>query len=274
IGNIHPIATTSTRWQLQAITHQALDKVLRDHNFQETRDLYNTLPDDHSQPHVTNDHIQNLAAIFVRHNAHDVLGVHLIHGHFQIPEDTVLLGNNFEKPEGRWAKPTKVDTIDLDMVHGHVFMLKDDGVFRAYEYQGGALPDLSRVGKDFLPEFADYLRVNGLTNLLGLQVLGCGSTSMSELILEGETVMVDGSAIMGCEESRTTGWRFEMVDGEPRVCRGQESHSKMTSGNHKVFIDGKPLPRLENVDHLKQQLAEAGILSVAKGPGLHVSHGV
>lgn len=84
-------------------------------------------------------------------------------------------------------------------------MLKDDGVFRAYECQGGALPDLSHVGKDFLPEFAEYLRVNGLTNLLGLQVLGCGSTSMSELILEGETVMVDGSALMGCEEPRTGG---------------------------------------------------------------------
>lgn len=142
-------------------------------------------------------------------------------------------------------------------------MLKDDEVFRAYENQGGSLPDLSRVGKDFLPEFVNYLRVNGLSNLLGLQGPGYSSTSISELIWESDRVMLDVSAIMGCEQPKTTGWRFEMVDGEPRVCKGQESYSKMTSSNHKVFIDGKPLPRLENVDHLKQKFVTAGMLSVA-----------
>lgn len=171
-----------------------------------------------------------------------------------------MLGNNFVKLEGRWAKPTRVNIVDLDMVYGHIFVLKDNGIFRAYKYQGGSLPDLSRVSKNFLPEFADYLRINSLTNLLDLQVLCYSSKSMSELILEGETVMLEDLAIYRCKQSRTIGWSFEMVDGNPRVCKGKESHSEMTSGNHKVFVDGKPLPRLENVGHLKQQLVEAGIL--------------
>lgn len=44
--------------------------------------------------------------MFVRRNAQNLLGVHLVHGHFSIPGDTVLLGTNFEGPKSRWAKVT------------------------------------------------------------------------------------------------------------------------------------------------------------------------
>jgi len=82
------------------------------------------LRDDSEQPSVSDDHIQNIAALFVRHNAHDVFGVHLIHGHFKIPENTVLLGTNFEKPRGRWAKITQIESIDRTTIHGHIFVLE------------------------------------------------------------------------------------------------------------------------------------------------------
>lgn len=65
---------------------------------------YNGLLDDAEQPPVSEEHIQKLAALFVRHNAHKTLGVHLIRGHFKTPENTVMLGGNFEKPCGRWTK--------------------------------------------------------------------------------------------------------------------------------------------------------------------------
>ncbi|KPM41501.1 hypothetical protein AK830_g5107 [Neonectria ditissima] len=238
----------------------ALDKALEAQSFRKSRELYNILRDDGDQPPVDDEHIQNLAAIFVRHNAQSVLGVHLIHGHFSIPEDTVLLGTNFEGPKGRWAKVTQIKDIDPAAVHGHILVFSKDGLC-AYEYQDGPLPDLSTVSEGFLREFVDYLVANDLTDLIGLQVLGeCGEQSMCELILDEGTVMLQANAIKNCEPTRVTGWKFEAGPGGPRVCQANETHSKMTSGNHKVFNAGKPHPKLENVDDLKAALAEAGVL--------------
>ncbi|TPX09025.1 uncharacterized protein E0L32_001714 [Thyridium curvatum] len=216
-------------------TLPALDRALEVQSFRKSRELYNTLRDDCDQPPVDGKHIQNLAAIFVRHNAQNVLGVHLIHGHFSIPEDTVLLGTNFEGIKGRWARVTQVGNIDPTAVHGHIFVYGREGLC-AYEYQNGPLPDLSTVGQGFLGE------------------------SMYELILDEGTVMLQEGAIKNCEPTRVTGWRFEAGPGGPRVCQANETHAKMTSGNHKIFNAGKPHPKLDNVDDLKAALVGAGVL--------------
>jgi hypothetical protein len=65
--------------------------------------------------------------------------------------------------------------------------------------------------------------------------------------------MLDSSAVLRCSPSRNAGWSFE-------VGHGNETHSKMTSGNHKVFNAGKPLIKFENVDDPVVALTEAGIL--------------
>ncbi|TWU72828.1 hypothetical protein ED733_001721 [Metarhizium rileyi] len=221
---------------------------------------YNHLRDDAQQPIVEEKHIQNLADLFVRHNAHKLLGIHLIHGHFKIPHGTVLLGFNFEQPRGRWAKVTPIEQIDLSTVHGHIFVVGEDGLC-AYEYQESPLPDLSSVGRGFLDDLVGYLTEHCITGLIGLQVLGeCNDQSMSELILDQGTVMLGSSAVKGCVSTRIIGWKFEMVDGNPRVCQSNERHAEMTSGNHKVSNAGKPLPKLDNVDDLKSALLEAGVL--------------
>ncbi|KAE8348271.1 hypothetical protein BDV28DRAFT_161496 [Aspergillus coremiiformis] len=207
--------------------------------------LYNTLLDDSDQPPVADEHITNLVEIFVRHNAQNVLGIHLIHGHFRIPEST--------------TKVTDIDKIDHSRVHGHIYALTKDGLC-AYELQDGPLPDLSGVGPGFLDEFIDYIVKNNLASLIGLQVLGCLDDSMSELILDQGTVMLETTYVKNTVPTRITGWKFEATDGRPRVCSANETHAVMTSGNHKVFNAGKPLPKLETVDDLKDSLAIAGVL--------------
>ncbi|KYK53953.1 hypothetical protein DCS_05902 [Drechmeria coniospora] len=231
----------------------ALNKALGVQCFEKSRGL--------EQPPVDGEHIQNLATIFVRHNAQNALGIHLIHGHFSIPENTVLLGTNFEGPKGRWAKVTGIEYVDPASVHGHIFVLSDDGLC-AYEYQEGPLPDVSVVGRGFLREFVNYLVANHLTELIGLQVLSdCGGNqSMYELILNEGTVMLQEDAVKNCEPTRVTGWKFEAGPSGPRACQSNETHSTMTSGNHKVFNAGKPLPKLKNVDDLKAALAVAGVI--------------
>jgi hypothetical protein len=172
----------------------------------------------------------------------------------------VLLGSNFEQPKGRWSKVTPIEQIDPSMVHGHIFVVGEDGLC-AYEYQESPLPDLSSVDGGFLDDFVSYLTEHCITGLIGLQVLGeCNDQSMSELILDEGTVMLGSTVVKGCRSTRITGWKFEMVDGNPRVCQANERHAEMTSGNHKVFNAGKPLPKLDNVDDLKSALTEAGVL--------------
>ena len=171
-----------------------------------------------------------------------------------------MLGTNFENPCGRWTKPTDIDIINLDRVHGHIFVLKNNE-FLAYEYQDGPSPDLSGIGKDFVVEFVNYLTRNSLTDVIGLQILMDGMDhDMWELILDQGTVMIDAAKLHGCVPTRITGWKFELSDGSPRVCATNETHSRMTTGNHKVFNVGKPQPKIDTVDDLKDALVNVGVL--------------
>lgn len=209
---------------------------------------------------MADNHVKNLASLFVQHNAHRLLGIHLIHGHFNLPQDSILLGKSFKEPRGRWAQITKAPDVNPTTIHGHIFALSKNRLC-PYEFQDGPLPDLSEVSSEFLPAFILYITENGLGDLIGLQVLGeCNEVSMSELILDNGTVMIQSDVLKGCSPSRVTGWRFENGPEGPRACQANETHSKMTTGNHKVFNAGKPLPKLETIDNLKTALLAVGVL--------------
>ncbi|KAF3480213.1 uncharacterized protein GIQ15_05560 [Arthroderma uncinatum] len=236
-----------------------LKAALEVRDFHKCGALYNTLLDDSEQPPIADKHIANLAEIFVRNDAEKVFGIHLIHGHFKIPQGTVILGTNFKDPSLRWARVTSIDKVDPLRVHGHIFALTKDGLC-AYELQDGPLPDLSGVRPQFLDSFINYLVKNDLTSVIGLQVLGCSNCSMSELILDQGTVMLDSSCVKNPVLSRITGWKFEEVGGIPRACKPKELHLKNVDGAHQVYRRGEPIPKLENIDDLKAALSEAGVI--------------
>ncbi|KAK3988281.1 hypothetical protein QBC44DRAFT_343416 [Cladorrhinum sp. PSN332] len=132
---------------------------------------YNTLLNNANQPPIANQHITNLANIFVKHNAHEVLGIHLIHGHFKIPSNAVILGTN----------------IDESAIHR-------------------PLPDLSSVSQGFLSEFVEYIVNNNLTSLIRLQVLSYGhkQSTIFKLILDQGTIMLDASIAKNIVPTRIT----------------------------------------------------------------------
>jgi hypothetical protein len=235
-----------------------LNKELRESDLLESRDIYNTLPDDSQQPKISNLHLQDLAALFVRHRAHTIFGIHLAHSHFVIPENTALLGVNYDTPRCRWAKPSLIKTTNLNDVHGHVFVLTDHG-FHPYEYQMGPAPDLSQVGSAFLQELATYLDINKLSTLVALQVIGQNNAHMLELVLPRGTIMLDISTLNACVPTRQTGWMFESVHGESRVCKSNESHGRHANG-HDIYNEGAPCPKLETFSDLKTALVKQGIL--------------
>ena len=68
---------------------------------------YNCLVHDHEQPYISSYHLESLAQLFLRYNVEAVFGLHLVHSHFKIPSDTVMLGSIFSgDPSGYWTKPT------------------------------------------------------------------------------------------------------------------------------------------------------------------------
>ncbi|KAF4547158.1 Hypothetical protein D9617_56g096210 [Elsinoe fawcettii] len=225
-----------------------------------SRVLYNSLPDDGDQPEVSDKHIRELADVFVKHNAHKHLGIHLIHGHFALPEQSILLGRDTSAVTGRWSKITKAGEVDVSNIHGHIFMWDGQG-FQAYEFQEGPMPDLSSIDATFFVEVIRYLLNHNLTRLLGLQVLvGNISHNMLEFVLPSGTIMVDERDIRDSVPTRSTGWSFIVADGGIKVCQANETHSLMTSGNHKVFNAGKPLPQLETETQLMAALKDVGLL--------------
>jgi len=235
-----------------------LNKALKTQDLEKSRILYNVLPTDSQQPEILESHIYNLAAIFVRNHAERVLGIHLAHGHFAAPNNTALLGVNYDKPYCRWARPTAIRTVDLSNVHGHIYVLTDYG-FHPYEYQTGPLPDLSGVNSAFFLELAEYLVTNDLSKLVGLQVIDPNPTRMLELILPEGTIMLDISVLNGCVPTRQTGWKFESENGELRVCKSDETHGRHANG-HDIYNEGTPHPKLETFQDVKNALVEAGIL--------------
>lgn len=112
----------------------------------------------------------------------------------------------------------------------------------------------------FFDEFIDYIVKKNLTGLIGLQVLGCDDGSMSELILDQGTVLLESTFVKNTAPTRITGWKFEAAGGSRVFALQMKPMPVMTSGNHKIFNIGKPLPNLENIDDLKAALAMVRVI--------------
>lgn len=182
-------------------------------------------------------------AILARYGVLEKVGIHLIHGHFELVEDTVLVGTNYDNY--RFAKATKLDDLHVNNIHGHIYALTESG-FRAYEYQTGKPPDLSGIDVDaFLEEFSSFLKMNNLETLVALQILDANcKDDMVELVFPSSTIMVRGSKLRGCVKSRGTGWRFEIENGQLRECKANETHGE-TGGpdGHLIYNEGAPHPK-------------------------------
>ncbi|KAJ9143271.1 hypothetical protein NKR19_g6874 [Coniochaeta hoffmannii] len=230
-------------------------------DLKESREFYNGLPDDAGQPPVSAEHRRAIGEIVARYGLIEKVGIHLIHGHSTLPENTVLVGTN-DLDHYRFVKQTKLDDLDVNNVHGHIFALTDHG-FRPYEYQTGMLPDLSGIDVDaFLEEMASFLRENSLQSLVALQILDSNcKLDMVEFVLPCATIMGRASDVKGYVKSRVTGWRFEMEDGRLCECKANESHGQ-TGGpqGHIIFNEGAPHRKPETIEEALGVLESRGMI--------------
>lgn len=211
--------------------------------------LYNLLPEDHDQPKVSEEHLKDLYLLLERYNVQSRFGLHLIHGHGKIAAETVMYGKDLTSIRGCWTKPTNLEDLNLQEIHGHIFCLTPEGKFQAYEYREGFSAPLD-VDPAFFQELAEYLLVNQITSLLGLQVLNKTiSPLMCEFVMQNDgTVMLEADDVKRWVPYRTTGYMSD--EAGIKELKGNEVHAGTTKDPHKVFYDGK----LKDEEHLLKVL--------------------
>ncbi|KID66218.1 uncharacterized protein G6M90_00g068370 [Metarhizium brunneum] len=201
--------------------------------------VYNLLPDDADQPVVQHIHLQELASLFKRFNVQKKFGMHLIHGHFQLDEGSVMLGTALTSLRGYWTRPTSIAKIEPADIHGHIFTLTESGEMQAYEYRDGPVPNLEGIDPTFFLELIKYLQANNLASLLGLEILGAEVPDMMcEFILKGNgTVILDARELKNWSSYRSTG--FALKKPGMTELKGNQTHAKTVRETHQVFTDGK-----------------------------------
>lgn len=219
---------------------------------------YNTFPSDEAQPNVEH-FLEKLAELFVRNKAHNIFGIHLIHSHLQLPEKNILYGDE-TVPRCCWTTPTSIESLELDKMRGHTFILTETG-FHPYEYHSGERPDMSQVDNNFLPELIDFLRTNKLNTAIALEFLDepLPKTTMELVIGVRGTMRMEWSRLTNCTPFRQTGWAFAYQDGKPRVCQdGKQYHGTSPTGGHVIATTPRDL--IETSLHALNLLEDVGIV--------------
>ncbi|KAL9606942.1 MAG: hypothetical protein Q9167_008094 [Letrouitia subvulpina] len=224
---------------------------------------YNSLCEDDEQRLVNDDHLIFLGRLFVRYNVHEVFGIHLTHGHFKIPPETVMLGTMFKRqPTGHWTQPEPLDTLLNLPIHGYIFAFTPTHNLLAYEYRTGEPPEaVKNLNAAFLNELSAFLLANRLNDLLGLEVLSQSTAFDPHLEFEvaGQaTVVVRADHAIHNEIYRITSWTFNAETDGILSVKGNTSHASY-KGIHKIFTDGK----LGNIDAGVDFLLQKGVFKLS-----------
>jgi 6-pyruvoyl-tetrahydropterin synthase len=202
-------------------------------------------------------HLQELANLFTRFKVQRIFGLHLIHGHFQIEENKIMLGTSLKSVRGCWTQPTSIADVNPAEIHGHIFKLTASGEIQAYEYRQGPTASLDDVDPVFFQELVRYLQAHHLVDLLGLQVLTNGvRPTMSEFVVaDNGTVMLDERDV----KARGTPFRitgFFLEESRMTEFKNGESHAPTVRGTHQVFTNDK----IETEDQLMAVLRSEDIV--------------
>lgn len=117
--------------------------------------------------------IKDLLATFSKHGLREKIGIHRLHKHDDIPKEQVKLETKLKTKPGKWIKPTPIDSLDLNNIHGVIFRFVT-GEHRLVSYNFGEGPSPVSlndvVDNHCIDEFVDYIKYN-LVDIIALQFL-------------------------------------------------------------------------------------------------------
>ncbi|KFY53289.1 hypothetical protein V496_07737 [Pseudogymnoascus sp. VKM F-4515 (FW-2607)] len=160
-----------------------------------------------------------LLGLISSHKLQDTFSVHLVHKHFDLPENRVMVYEMIKGSAGhpgfQISSPRAPST--CKNLHGVYFTAATGGRMVAYEYTTDPLVDISNHN-DFFRQFSNLVMELGLQNVYALTVRYLeGPPLLHEFEMPdlGSTVLVpDASWIPGSEGSVSTDWGFLTTSGD------------------------------------------------------------
>jgi hypothetical protein len=136
---------------------------------------HNNLPEDDILLRVVEkiiDHLPHLRQLFEKFGVVNLLGVHILHRHFTVPDGFHLVGQTGTSDEDLYLTELMDDKLNPDNVCGRKFVYDpQSGCLYPYELHYGPLPDTSNVDPEFFLQFNEYIVTHELTSMLGLMYI-------------------------------------------------------------------------------------------------------
>ncbi|KAI9674389.1 MAG: hypothetical protein M1822_009067 [Bathelium mastoideum] len=215
--------------------------------------FHNQFPEDTVQPpdDVLTNAIKDLRQIIAKYKVQDVFQLRLIHRHFLIPEDHVLLGLHTAEPSGHWVAPTPIGDVCLSDIHGYVFSVDTEGHLFPSEFRRGSFD--RDIDLDFFQEFVENIQRDGLEHILGLQIIEEHNTSMVEFAFNFGNLLLRAQDVrpMRHLKFRTTGWMVTVKNGTVDSTGEQRCFYYEKQGHVRV-IDTKARTLLSVIEALRK----------------------
>ena len=210
-------------------------------------------------PHVdiSSEEFSHICGLIVKYNVHSVVRIRHLHRHITVPEGHILLGTRINKPFGYWIRPTPILDIDLHKIRPHILSVHEmDSTTEGRNTKERLVPSEFREGlpididRNFLTEFANYVRKKSLENKFGLEAIEGHSKKMIEFSFDCGSILLEENEVTpkigeaGREFTlRDTSWtvtiKDDLVDqtGETRCLTYTTGHVKVTNEPAKSVSD-------------------------------------
>lgn len=199
-------------WCLRKPTHITAHPIesfyLPSTNFAHAAAHYSTVPLFEQQQHdVDNGVLHALAHVFVRHELHEDFGISLLHRHYDIAENTVMVHTK-SLEEDRYVDRCRAEMLGLLPIHPILFYLNNQREYLPCEYLACA-PKKKTPSEEYLQELASLLQENNLENVLGLSIRTDRDEHWLEQMLPDDTgTMATITSLDDAAGRIPTGWAF------------------------------------------------------------------
>lgn len=174
---------------------------------------FNKIPHIDDQPALDPELAKEIGLIYQKHNVLELYGLHLLHRHYEITDNTVVHITAVDECI-HVTKPSPADTVDLNNMRGRLYILNEAGKFQAYEYEPGPSSSFS---ESFLEDFADFIKKHNLRYRVALDAHAAAAKYPSIEFPAGSdaTVTITGNLVEALhntrgekENAKKVGWKF------------------------------------------------------------------
>ncbi|KAH8157208.1 hypothetical protein CIB48_g11043 [Xylaria polymorpha] len=192
-----------------------------------------------------NNHVKGLLDIILSHDQHGKFGIHRVHRHDKIPNDTVRLESNLGIVPGKWNRATPTESLDLNNMYP-VVIKYFPGTKELVPYELGEGPStvvMTAKVDAFVKDFTGYLAEHNLSERFALEVVDPAKAGQpvecnAELeVVDVGTVVLPASMMVSKDFTIATGWfgLIQPADGEGDEPPAGTYYLKTDHGTHRVI---------------------------------------